>query len=125
MIKSVLVRRNECTCFCGHTWLSDDIPKRCAGCRSRNWNSGEDKTVPIEEEVKRIVSIPVPVSELETELDPFSETPTVSQNDKPQKPKSSGSKIAEDLLAKMASKLGRPAHALNCTCYTCKPPKLK
>jgi hypothetical protein len=118
MIEKIQVELNRCTCSCGHSWISEEIPKRCAGCRSRNWNSDNDKTIPIEEEVKRIAL------ETEPDLDPFAES-NLPVPKKPvlEKPKSSGSKIAEALLAQMASKLGRPSHAINCTCYTCKPPK--
>jgi len=128
MIEKIQVELNRCTCSCGHTWLSDEVPKRCAGCRSRNWNS-DDRPEPKKILVSKLES------EAESDVDPFSEPEHVNyiqlgtiQTSPPEvpapKPKSSGSKIAEELLARMASKLGRPAHAPNCTCYTCKPPKV-
>ena len=109
MIEKIQVELNRCTCSCGHSWISEDVPKRCAGCRSRNWNSN-DKPV-----------VPTLVLDSEPEIDPFREP------ELPAKPilksKSPGSKIAESLLAQMASKLGRPAHDPNCSCFVCKPPK--
>ena len=113
MIEKIQVELNRCTCWCGHRWLSEDVPKRCAGKgKHRDWNARDPKP--------SIQTVKVPESEPES--DPFAD---VSQIEKPaqEKPKSSGSKIAEDLLAQMALKLGRPSHALNCTCYICKPPK--
>ncbi len=97
------IQANRCTCWCGHTWISEEVPKRCAGKgKHRDWNSRDPRPSP---------------KPTEPEIDPFDE-PEVRAPEK-----KSGSKIAEELLAKMASKLGRPLHAPNCTCYSCKPPK--
>ena len=113
MIEKIQVELNRCTCSCGHSWLSEEVPKRCAGCRSRNWNFDDRPS---------LTKTLTPDTELE--LDPFSESNLpVPEKSIPEKTKSSGSKIAEALLAQMASKLGRPSHAINCTCYTCKSPK--
>ena len=113
MIEKIQIELNRCTCSCGHSWFSDEVPKRCAGCRSRTWNS-DDGPVPVKIQTAA-----------EPDLDPFPESNlSVPEKVIPEKPKSSGSKIAEALLAQMASKLGRPSHAVNCTCYTCKPPKV-
>ncbi len=31
-----------CQCeACSHEWITRDIPKRCARCKSRKWNNGE------------------------------------------------------------------------------------
>jgi hypothetical protein len=113
MIESI--QANRCTCWCGQTWISESVPKRCAGKgKHRDWNSRDPRPAP------KII-----VSKTESELDPFAEPAPVSQIEKPaqEKPKSSGSKIAESLLAQMARKLGRPSHATNCSCFVCKPPK--
>jgi len=116
MIEKVQV--NRCTCWCGHTWLTEIVPKRCAGKgKHRDWNSRDTKSkiVPIEEEVKRIVP------DLEVE-DPFAEPETTVAPIKT--PAKQDPKIT-DILAQMASKLGRPGHAPTCTCFICKPPKDK
>lgn len=114
-----MIRRkevNECICWCGHTWLSESIPKRCAGKgKHRDWNSRDSKTVPIEQEVSRILS--------SSELDQFSCVEVLKNETQTEKPKPPGSSVAESILAQMALKLGRPKHSATCTCYICKPPK--
>lgn len=106
MIETIQVELNRCTCWCGHTWLSEEVPKRCAGKgKHRDWNTRSPKSAP-----------------QGADLDPFAEAEMPRAVGSVQK-QSSGSKIAEELLSRMARKLGRPSHAPNCTCYTCKPPK--
>ena len=28
----------ECVCECGHRWIAEEMPKRCAKCKRRAWN---------------------------------------------------------------------------------------
>lgn len=28
----------RCTCWCGHSWLAEEMPQRCGKCKSRKWN---------------------------------------------------------------------------------------
>lgn len=34
----------ECICQCGHRWIAESMPVRCAKCKSRKWDEGETKS---------------------------------------------------------------------------------
>ena len=39
MYKQILIKMYECSCErCNHKWLSENIPKSCAKCKTRSWN---------------------------------------------------------------------------------------
>jgi hypothetical protein len=115
MLETITVKLNKCTCWCGHSWLSEEVPKRCAGKgKHRDWNARDPQPPKLEPVIDLVAS---------SEPDPFAEVETRKAVGLVRQKQSSGSTIAEELLSRMASKLGRPSHAPNCSCYTCKPPK--
>ena len=46
-IEEILALR--CCCVpCGHQWISEQVPARCAKCKSRKWNAGAEEYKPVQ-----------------------------------------------------------------------------
>ena len=139
MIQKITVERNKCTCRCGHVWVSDDIPDRCAGCRSRAWNSDSDQTEHPASLPQKPASLKPPIPDPDP-LDEFFSDEAIEANI----PDPGHTVDIQRMLSAITSRIGKPSeigkpneigkpaekpsklrHAANCTCFTCKPPKEK
>ena len=105
LMASITIEAWKCD-LCGHIWIKQAgvIPKQCAKCRTRIWNcdgQGEEPTQMIIEPTKKS-SRPIERETLAARVERATFAPV---------PKASGPQYE------------RPAHAENCACYSCRPPK--
>jgi hypothetical protein len=99
----------RCTCFCGHQWVAEFVPKRCARCKSRKWDDHDRRPV---------VKPPSPpkTEDIEDIEDPFAETQPL--------PAVLGTRKTQT-LSQIQETLAKMRHSPTCSCFICRPPKSK
>ena len=105
---------NQCD-VCKHIWLGDPNATHCASskCRSRKWNlSFVDQAI---EKARKVGAVAVQIND----------TVFPVHVDAPDQVSAKVQAVRDMNTRQTTGIYAKPAHAENCSCYSCRPPKAK